>query len=66
MDDMNFVLNILNIIQIQNVTIKRNGYFIRQPLEAAVQKDVFAEKRPCMFEWRRSRHEFTAAAQTAF
>ncbi|MDO5687590.1 MAG: hypothetical protein Q4G42_09505 [Neisseria sp.] len=62
---MNFVLSILSFAQIQNVTTKRNGYFIRpNPLEAAVKQGVFAEKRACMFEWRRSRHEFKPAAQT--
>ncbi|MDO5686035.1 MAG: hypothetical protein Q4G42_01375 [Neisseria sp.] len=63
---VNFILSILNITQIQNVTIKRNLYFIRRhPLEAAVKQGVFAGERACLFEWRRSRHEFKPAAQTA-
>ncbi|MDO5687471.1 MAG: hypothetical protein Q4G42_08885 [Neisseria sp.] len=36
------------------------------PLEAAVKKGVFAEKRACLFEWRRSRYEFKPAAKMAF
>ncbi|MDO5686480.1 MAG: hypothetical protein Q4G42_03705 [Neisseria sp.] len=46
--------------------LKKPLFHPPKPLEAAVKKDVFAEKRACLFEHLQSKCEFKPAAQTAF
>ncbi|MDO5687167.1 MAG: hypothetical protein Q4G42_07285 [Neisseria sp.] len=52
----------------QTQSVKSEETFISsaQPLEAAVQKGVFAEKRACMFEWRRKPTRVQARRKNGF